>query len=50
MPESVKRAVPAADSVAVPSVVEPFTSRTVPVGLAAPDAGFTVTLTVAAVP
>ena len=50
MPESVKLAVPAADRVVVASVVEPFTSRAVPVGLAVPEAGLTVALTVAAVP
>ena len=48
--DTVKLAVPADDRVAVPSVVEPVTSRTVPDGLAAPEAAFTVTRTVAAVP
>ncbi len=37
-------------SVAVLSVVDPVTSRTLPDGLAVPEAAFTVALTVAAVP
>ena len=47
---TVRVAVPAEVSVAELSVVEPASSVTVPVGLAAPEAAFTVTFTAAAVP